>query len=335
MKYSSSTQNSTCHNIHHLFLLLIGCLFILLLACSTAAEADKQDAEGQQAICGNGICEDGETASNCPSDCGEFDSNAHFDFERAKPGVVAAVSWRNQSEIDADEYGGNSPGDPAYPTYDATIDAARLGIIDGQNLSQLRHAFPFVNGSVWTQHEIMLDPVLLTNTFDGLGMKLWRWRDDTKTECNDERRLTTNIGYGPDALVYHRDGCPLPEGEVRVMTPQNVLDFQPGGETQCLYRRDEPHPDCFRWAPGVWLRLTYHFDFGGRTLHIWARRMDEDVPRKIVEFSVPDWNSNYGFDLCGIWLHSTSRTHGEWPSGLPDAYIWARNMIISTQPITP
>lgn len=285
-------------------------------------------------ICGNGICEDGEDENNCPADCGNTGPSEHFDTERAKPGVVGAVSWRNQTEINRDHHGSNDVGDPAYPLYDPTFDAAKMFIMDGEPLSQLRLEFPFVSGSVWTQHEIMLGPVLFTEEYDPYGMKLWRWEDPDKIECTDERRLTMNVGFDDAPHVYHRDGCPIPDGEVRVWNNSyNAWDEQPGGETSCIWEENIPHPQCFRWAPGVWVRLTYHFDFTGKMLHIWARRFDSETTYKIVEFAVPDWNSNYGFSVAGAWLHSTSRTHGNWDSGLTTAHIYARNMIISTNPI--
>jgi len=233
-----------------------------------------------------------------------------------------------------DLHGCNDFGDPAYPLYDACLEAGKLFIMDGQPLPQLRFEFPFVSGSDWTQHEIMLGPTLFTNDYTPYGMKLWRWEDPDKIECTDERRLTMNVGFDTAPHVYHRDGCPIPDGEVRVWnTAADAWDEQPGGETSCIWEANAPHPECFRWAPGVWVRMTYHFDFVGKTLHIWARRFDEETTYKIVEFSVPDWNNNYGFRVAGAWLHSTSRTHGNWDSGLPTAHIYARNQIISTNPI--
>lgn len=288
-------------------------IIFALLGCSSGSGGDSEDT-------GPGI------------GLGAGAGNAHFEAERQKPNVVGSVSWRTQSEIDRDAHGSNDPGDPAYPLYDSSTDAAKLPILDGEPLTQLRYGFPFVSGSVWTQHEIMLDPVLFTGPYDDYGMKLWRWEDDDKNECTDERRLTMNVGFDEAPHVYHRDGCPIPDGEVRVETPSGY-DEQPGGETTCIWGENAPHGTCFRWAPGVWVRLTYHFDFAGKKLHIWARRFDEEAVYKIVEFDVPDWNADYGFKTAGAWLHSTSRTHGNWDSGLPPAYVYARNMIISTSPI--
>ena len=285
-------------------------------------------------VCGNGICEywDGENAQNCPVDCGNVDPTAHFESERLRPGVVGSVSWRTQAEIDRDASGGNDPGDPAYPTYDPNHDAARIPIIAEEPMTQLRYNFPHVSGSVWVQYEMKLGPTFFTAPFDPHGMKLWRAQDNTKAECNDERRITMNIGFDTAPHVYHRDGCAIPDGEVRVMTPDGY-DEQPGGETRAIWGMNEPHPIAFRWAPDTWIRLTYHFDFANDMLHIWAMRYDDGVTRKIVEFAVPDWNAGFGMDVAGPWMHSTSRTHGHWDPNMPTAFIFARNQIISTQPI--
>lgn len=264
---------------------------------------------------------------------GDNSNHPHFEHEINQSGVVAFCTWRSQGTIDATEYGGNRPGDPAFPQYDAGVDGAKMIIMDGEDLSQLRYNFPFTNGSVWTQHEMMLDPILFTAPYDPLGMKIWRWRDDFEVECNDERRLTMNVSFGQQPHIYHRDGCAIPDREVKIPLSNGDYDLQPGGDTQCLYRSFVPHPNCFRWASGVWVRLTYHFDFNNGRLHIWAMRFDENVTRKIVDFAVPDWDGNWGFNKSGPWIHSTSRTHNEWPSGLPTGYIYARNLIISTQPI--
>ncbi len=272
------------------------------------------------------------TTTDDPTAGAGFEDHEHFDAECELPGVVTCRSWRVQAEIDEDDYGPADPGDENYPTYDPWLDAVRISVVSGEALSQVRHEFPHTSGSVWLQYEMRIDEVVFTDTFEDLGMKLWRAQDDTKAGCTDERRLTHNVGFGPFAHVYHRDGCGVPE--VRDESGDEI-DDQPGGDTQCLYNGTAPHPACFRWKGDTWIRLTYHMDFAGQNLRIWARRADDGLLFQIVEFPVEDWNDSFGVDVAGPWLHSTSRTHGNWPQQLPTFSVYARNMIVSTESIAP
>ena len=290
----------------------------------TSSGADGSTGPGSEESSG------GETTEAMPPG----DDHTHFDSECMKPGVVGCRSWRVQSEIDEDAHSsGNSiqPGDANYPVYDAEVDGARVPVIDGMGLAQLRYAFARVSGSVWVQYEMRLDAIVFSDPiFSGLGMKLWRAEDDTQAGCNDRRRITHNIGYGSESEIYHRDGCNV--GEVRLEDAEGNIDLQPGGETSCMYKGTEPHPECFRWQGDTWIRFTYHFDFAGQMLHIWAFRADDDAPRKIVEFPVDGWEGNWGMDTAGVWTHSTSRGHGNWPV-VPDFNLYGRNEIISTEEI--
>jgi hypothetical protein len=264
-------------------------------------------------------------------------THEHFTVACEQSGVVACRSWRDQMQIDADVFKFDDtivPGTPAYPVYDAVTDSARIGVAEGYELAQLRYKFPRVSGSVWSQYEMMIDPIMFTEAYEGLEMKMFRWEDSTEIGCADERRLTMNVGYGEThPYVYHRDGCEIPDREVRTRI-NGKQDSQPGGETSCVYKADTPHPNCFRWAGGVWMRLTYHFDFANQKLHIWAMRFDDGVVKKIVEFNVPGWDSSWGMDVAGAWIHSTSRIHDGWPTNLVQGHVYVRNMLVSTQPIS-
>jgi len=283
----------------------------------------------------------------------------HFESQIQNPGVVTYNSWRTQANIDRETITNRSTGPGIF--YDSQFDGARLTFQDGKPLNQLRHPLPRrIQGSFWSQHEMMFDPILFTAAFNGCGSKVFRWQDDEKGGDRDERILTANVGYGSGMgpIIYHRDGGAIEDErgdrEVRFYPDPSQganHDRQPGGSTECWRKPgghlpSEPHPttkdpvpgvaECFRWQPGEWTRVTYHFDIDNDRLHIWARNLRTNIMRKIVDFAVPKWNSRHGMTVIGVWMHSTSRLHNddEWKNK-PTAHIYARNLIVSLNPITP
>ena len=154
---------------------------LLVLACGSGVGQDESRDDGPYPI--------------IPPGSGTLDHVAHFARESAKPQVVAAVSWRNQADIDRDA-SKIDRGDPVFPVYDPEMDAAKVTIKVGHPLTQLRNRFEWVGGTtplspdpeqpdldlsptgeVWAQYEIMYDSVLLGPRYNqpGMGLKSWRW----------------------------------------------------------------------------------------------------------------------------------------------------------------
>jgi len=286
---------------------------------------------------------------------GSGDSNLHYQDETqrlsASGDLVLATSLRSAQEIDKYRWKEN----PESVSYDPGMDGCRMAIeptAHEQVAQRLQMQFNAVtSGKLYIQYEVRFSDEW--STFNHVDRyfnkaKYVRVRQDSLShEGEDERVFDFQIRMD-DSVCRNSPACPVAVPSVRYYHPntdplKDGSDFQPGGDTSYINGTTataSDHPRTFLYLPNRWIRETYEVDFDNRTLKVWMS--DENTDTVLVMADPSNSSKGYplsnavtfrGIDEIRFAPNSSSRSYDD-PGGNPTLYMWHRNLIVSTSPIS-
>jgi len=222
------------------------------------------------------------------------DDHAHFNSEALKPGVVLAVGFRTDDEIQRYTAQGRRPN--ANCSYDAVLDAAAMNFPPGTesqtSATQIRPGWqPALltanNSELWTQFEIYWPDDWIPDNLGGLEtFKMIQWADDGVNSQGDywfgsgdlkfEMRSRFSLTDGsvvavPDFRVYQGPNTDGDDGSNIRYYDVFDYDYQPGGDTW-IHDNENPaklsdhlaeYPTAFadratNISPYLWVQEKWH-----------------------------------------------------------------------------
>lgn len=227
--------------------------------------------------------------------------HAYFDWLRQQGTVVAARSYRNQGEIDADINARRPERRERPPVYDSREDAARWDLPGGQqhviSVDQLRIRWgPAIgSGTVFGFVELKLsddDWIRDAQQGDLRTWKAFQWaRDDT-------------LGF-----------------ETRFRFDQGlIVDFRSYGQSGWTENSGFRANTQFALRPGNWTRFWWLLDYSARRVTVWVA--DEDRPEPV---RVLDGHSTQMGSVNEFWFEFNTSQNRTGPASLE---LYARNAVI-------
>ncbi len=226
-------------------------------------------------------------------------ADAYFDWIKSRPELLAARTYDNADEIEADINAGNPANRQNPPVYDAQMNAARWDMRIGvASPDQLRPEFPTVSsGNLLLVWEAYWDNGFLG---DLGGLRQHKAFQLSKDGSNDARRIEIrtrfNFGGANDVgkidgrgYVWNPSGAPLP-GQV----------------------------NDFFIAPDTWTRFWAYVDFDRREFSLWV---SDETRGPVQLFDALDYNNMSG-GLDNFWFEFNSSQNSGPGRTL---YIWGRH----------